>query len=96
MIPVHESTLSYTVTHVVDAALDAIRDRSSVVSTHDVTDLLLDLRSSLRRTVAIEEAAAAIEHAPEPRRTWGAVAARLGAARRTRSHLHHPFRSRSL
>ena len=57
MIPVQESTLSYTVTNIVDVALDAMRDRSAMVSAQDVTDLLLDLRSSLRRTVLLEEAA---------------------------------------
>ena len=64
MIPVEESTLSYTVTNVVDVALDAMRERSAMVSTHDVTDLLLDLRSSLRQTVLLEEAAAAASHQP--------------------------------
>ena len=101
MIPVQESTLSYTVTNVVDVALDAMRDRSAMVSTHDVTDLLLDLRSSLRQTVLLEEEAAAAATATgreQPSRAgWTAAAARaarLGAARRTHTHLPPPFRSR--
>jgi hypothetical protein len=88
MIPLQESTLSSTVTNAVDAALDAMRDRSALVSTHDVTDLLLDLRSSLRQTVQLEEAAAASGRERQTRASWTAAAARaakLGAARRTRS-----------
>jgi len=99
MFPVEESTLSYTVTNVVDVALDAMRDRSTMVSTRDVTDLLLDLRSSLRQTVLLEEAAAASERDRQPRSAWSAAAARaarLGSARRTGSSLPHPFRSRAL
>ncbi len=98
MIPVQESTLSSTITNVVDVALDAMRDRSTMVSTHDVTDLLLDLRSSLRQTVLLEEAAATTGRERPPRNAWTAAAARaarLGAARRSRAHLPHPFRSRT-
>lgn len=83
MIPGQESTLSCTVTNVVDVALDAMRDRSAMVSSHDVTDLLLDLRSSLRRTVLLEEAAATTGRERPSRTGWTAAAARLGAARRT-------------
>jgi hypothetical protein len=98
MIPVQESTLSYTVTNIVDVALDAMRDRSAMVSAQDVTDLLLDLRSSLRRTVLLEEAAAASGRERQPRNAWSAAAARaarLGSAGRT-SQLPRPFRSRAI
>jgi hypothetical protein len=100
MAQVHEPTLSNTVTAVVDATLDdaiaGLRDRA-LVSTHDVTDLLLDLRSALRRSIALAE----IMTVPEPSRAraaWSAAtgrAARLGAAHRPTSHVPIPFRTRS-
>jgi hypothetical protein len=90
MVPVKESTLSYTVTSVVDLALDAMRDRSTMISTHDVTDLLLDLRSSLRQTVLLEEAAAASERDRRPRGPWSVERAK--AAERL---LRRPFASRA-
>jgi hypothetical protein len=100
MDQVHESPLSRTVTAVIDAALDdAITDLHdrALVSTHDVADLLLDLRSSLRRSIELAEAMSL----PEPSRAraaWTAAAeraARLGAARRPRSHVPTLFRTRS-
>lgn len=97
MVQVEQSSLSETVTTVVDVALDAMRDRT-MVSAHDVTDLLLDLRSSLKQTVQLEEAAAAVSQDRRSRTGWSAAAARatrLGSARRPRGHLPHLFRSRS-
>ncbi|HEY3724684.1 MAG TPA: hypothetical protein VGN59_15130 [Acidimicrobiia bacterium] len=79
-----EMSLSWTVAHVVDAALESMRDRT-VVSAHDVTDLLLDLRTSLKHTVELEEARgrAACE---QPRGAWSTAARRAatgGIARRS-------------
>ena len=68
-----ETSLSWTVAHVVDAALESLRDRT-MVSAQDVTDLLLDLRTSLKQTVELEEARGRAT-CERPRGTWSTAAA---------------------
>jgi hypothetical protein len=95
MVQVEQSTLSQSVTTVVDVALETVRERT-VLSAHDVTDLLLDLRTSLQVQVQMEEAAAAVR-AQRPRTAWSTatgLSTRLGTARRPRRHLPQLFRSR--
>ena len=78
-----ETSLSWTVAHVVDAALESMRDRT-MVSAQDVTDLLLDLRTSLKQTVELEEARG--RAACQPGGTWSTAARRAatgGIARRS-------------
>ena len=96
MVQVEQSTLSQSVTTVVDVALETVRERT-VLSAHDVTDLLLDLRTSLQEQVQMEEAAAAAVRARRPRTAWSTatgLSTRLGTARRPRRHLPQLFRSR--
>ncbi len=81
------TSLSWTVAHVVDAALESMRDRT-MVSAHDVTDLLLDLRTSLKETVELEEARGRADTCERPRGAWSSAARRAatgGFARRSLS-----------
>ena len=79
-----ETSLSWTVAHVVNAALESMRDRTTV-SAQDVTDLLLDLRTSLKQTVELQEALARAA-CELPRGPWSTAARRTatgGIARRS-------------
>ncbi len=89
-VEAEERSLAETVATVVDGALESLRDRT-MVSALDVADLLLDLRSSLKQTVELEEAA---KHEPRNlRRTWSEAARRAatsGLNRRPRHLFGHP------
>ncbi len=86
-VPRDETSLSETVVIVVDGALESMRDRTTV-SAVDVVDLLLDLRSSLKETVALEEAAIRerVSHATRP--TWSEAARRAATSGLSRRPLH--------
>ncbi len=90
-----ETSLSWTVAHVVDAALESLRDRT-MVSAQDVTDLLLDLRTSLKQTVELEEARGRAT-CERPRGTWSTAARRAATAGIARRSLAVPrfLRTRS-
>ena len=83
----HETSLSETVAMVVDGALDSMRDRT-MVSAVDVLDLLLDLRSSLKETVELEEAVIRQDHARNARPTWGEAARRAATSGLSRRPIH--------
>lgn len=96
-LPVEDSALSQRVASVVDSALVSMHDRTTL-SARDMIDLLLDLRSSLRETVELEEALVRPEALTRPRAVWGETARRAatsGLGRRS-TRVTRFLRSRSL
>jgi hypothetical protein len=85
-VQVQETSLSETVAIVVDGALESLRDRTTV-SALDVVDLLLDLRSTLKETVELEEAATR-ERLRNVRPTWSEAARRAATSGLSRRPLH--------
>jgi hypothetical protein len=78
-LPVEDSALSQRIAGVVDGALVSMRDRTTL-SARDMIDVLLDLRSTLRETVELEEALVRPESPTRPRAAWGETARRAATS----------------